>query len=1009
MKITKLLRSTGLLFLFFLFSLSAYAQSTSVKGTVKSVSGESLIGVNVIEVGTTNGTITDVKGNYTLKVSPKSKLKISYLGYKAAIVEIGAKSILNIVLEEDNKALDEVVVVGYGTAKKSDLTGAIASANIKDFEKMPNTNIVQSLQGAVPGLNIGQVTSAGSTPSIEIRGKNTINGSTNVLVVIDGIVSGNLQSINPADVESVNVLKDASSTAIYGAAASNGVMLITTKKGKAGKAKVSLSSSYTTQSATNDYSLMNRAQYLSFLKNLMWDQAYTAASGYTADNPSFVLANYLPVTTMKSTANADGITTTDFNWWKAGTQTPTILENKVSINGGTDDISYYVSYSNTNQQNLLINDNFKRNTVRANLDAKVRSWWKLGMQLSGSFVNQDGQEPALYSLYVMNPLVTPYNTDGSIKPYPMENANGNPFMGNNVDDQERHNYFVGNVYSEFQLPIKGLTYRVNYGNNYVINTHYQTNPYGNSQTGECYKEFSNSYSYTLDNIVNFNRDFGLHNIGVTLVYGAAQYNYSYTKADATSFSFLTLGYNSLKVGTNQYTYSNANSSSSLYQVGRINYKYNNKYLFTATIRRDGNSAFAANNKTAIFPSAALGWVASEESFFKSLLPVVNFLKVRGGYGMTGNTLDSYKSLAIVQPNPGYVFGDGTTGVLKNELTTLENPNLKWEKTGGFNAGIDFHLFNDRIIGSVDAYKTKTTDLIWNLAIPTITGFSYITSNVGSLSNQGAELSITSRNIVKKDFEWSTTFNISTNSNKILSLTGSGDLITSGLFIGQSVNAVYGYKIDGIYQVSDTKPSGYYTGDYKIHDENGDGQITTADRTILGKKDAAYRLSMMNKFTYKGFSLSFFLNSVQGGKDGYLGENTYTIYQDNTGRGNSHLNEFVKNIWSPLNPNGIYSAYATGGNITPIRYEDRSFIRLQDVTLNYILPKNIISVIGLQNVNIYVSGKNLLTFTKWHGWDPEANNGTITPIGRSSSIDKTGDDYEGRPVMKSFTVGLDVSF
>jgi len=703
----RFLKVTILMLPMLLFSLCSFAQSI-VHGTVLDETGTPVIGANVKVHGANTGTITDVNGKFRLEVRPQSTLDISFIGYKSQSIVATPKEI-KVQLQPSATQMDEVVVIGYGTAKKSDLTGAIASANIKDFEKSPNTNIVQSLQGSVPGLNIGQTTSAGSTPDIQIRGKNTISGNTGILVVIDGIVSGNLSSINPADIESVNILKDASSTAVYGAAASNGVMLVTTKKGKAGKTRVSLSSSYTTQSATHNYSLMKRSEFLPFLKNIMWNKSYTESSGYTVDDPTFKLADQLPVTTMK---NADGtITSTDFNWWEAGTQTPSIFENKISISGGTDAVSYLISYGNTNQKNLLINDNFKRNNVRVNLDAKIKSWWKMGVQTSGSFVNQDGSEPTLWTLYTMNPLVTPYNADGSLASAPMQNATGNPLMGNNITDRERHSYFVGNVYSEFQLPLKGLTYRVNYGNNYTINTHYQSNPYGNSLSGEAYKDFSTIYNYTIDNIVNYTKDFGLHNIGATLVYGLGEGQYSYTKADATQFTNLALGYNSLELGTNKFVFSDANNSHSLYQVGRVNYKYNNRYLFTATVRRDGSSSFAANHKTAIFPSAALGWIASEENFFKNLLPVINYLKVRVGYGMTGNSVANYSSLAKVSTSSGYIFGDGSTAVIRQELTSMENKDLKWEKTGGFNAGIDFHLLNDRIQGNVDVYKTKTTDLL----------------------------------------------------------------------------------------------------------------------------------------------------------------------------------------------------------------------------------------------------------------------------------------------------------
>lgn len=983
-------------------------QQRKITGRITDSNGETLIGVNVLVKGTNIGVVCDIDGKYSIEIPDgPATLVFSYVGYLTEERTVNNESTVDVVMIEDIKKIDEVVVIGYGISKKSDLTGAVVSANIKDFEKSPNTNLVQSLQGNVPGLNIGQVTSAGSTPDIQIRGRNTISGNTSVLIVLDGIIYGNsLSSINPADIESVDILKDASATAVYGAQAANGVMLITTKKGKAGKAKITLTSSYSIQNPTRNYSTMNREEYLAFLKNLMWDQSYTQASGYTEENGNYNLAQSLPETYM---TNTDGsISATDFDWWGTSTRQASILENQLSISGGNEAISYLVSYGNTNQKNFLLNDNFKRNSVRVNLDANLRSWWKIGVQTNGSFVNQDGSEPILWTLYSMNPLASAYKDDGSINPSPMEMARENPLRGSNIDDMERHNYLIGNLYSEFKLPIKGLTYRINYGNNYTINKHYQSNPYGNSLTGEAYKEFSTVYSYTFDNIVNYNQDFGYHNIGATLVYGSRKNDYSYTKADATQFTNLTLGYNSLELGTNKFVFSDANDNSSLYQMARVNYKYNNKYLFTATIRRDGFSGFAANHKSAVFPSVALGWVLSEENFLKQV-SFINYLKLRFGYGLSGNLTNSYSSLAKVSSSSGYVFGDGGTAVIRQELTSMENKDLKWEKTGGLNLGLDFRLLNDRIQGTLEVYRTKTTDLLYDVSIPTITGFSSIKSNVGEIQNQGIEVSITTHNVVSKSFEWSTTINFSSNKNEVIELVGSEDLISSGLFIGEPLSAIYGYEVDGIYQVGDEIPTGYYLGNYKIHDASGDGSISTDDRKILGKTDPAYRFSIMNKFSYKGFSLSIFINSVQGGKDGYLGENYYTLLRDNTSRGVNHLNEFSKNVWSPVNPDGIYSSSTANGSIVPIRYEDRSFIRLQDISLGYDLPQKWISSIGIEGINLYISGKNLLTFTKWHGWDPEANFGTVTPIGRTSSINKSGNDYEGRPVMRSFTFGINVKF
>ena len=993
-----------------------FKQVQKVTGTVTdATTSEPLPGVNIVIKGSTIGVTSDMDGKFSIEVpNSDAVLLFSYIGYLQEEVAVAGQSTINVTLSPDIKKLDEVVVIGYGTAKKSDLTGAVASANIKDFEKSPNTNLVQSLQGTVAGLSIGQVTSAGATPDILIRGRNTISGNTSVLIVLDGIIYNNsLSSINPADIESVDILKDASATAVYGAQAANGVILITTKKGRAGKAKIALSSSYSIQNPTHNYHTMNREEFLNYVTNIMWNKAYTEASGYTDKDTNFNLASYMADSYMTEGGN---IISRDFNWWDACTQQSSIFDNKISISGGNEAISYLVSLGNANQKNFLINDNFKRNTARVNLDAKIRPWWKLGTQLSGSFVNQDGAEPVLWTLYSMNPLATPYNDDGTLKPTPMETARDNPLMGSNISDQERHNYFIGNLYTEIQLPIKGLSYRLNFGNNYNINTHYQSSPYGNSQTGEAYKNYSTSYDYTLDNIVNYTKDFSNQSITATLVYGIRESQYSYTNADAKTFSRLTLGYNSLELASNQYTTSDANKSSSLYMMGRVNYKFSNKYLLTATVRKDGFSGFAANHKSAVFPSVALGWVISDENFFKAI-PVINYLKIRGGYGISGNLTGIYSSLARVSTDGGYVFGDGGTTVIRQELTTLENKDLKWEKTAGINVGLDFQLFKSRIQGSLETYKTTTHDLLYSVSIPSITGYSSINSNIGELQNKGIEVNITSRNIVAKDFEWSTTFNLSSNKNKIVSLTGEDsdgngkedDLITSGLFIGQPLSAVYGYKVDGIYQVGDDIPTGYYAGNYKIHDVSSDGNITIDDRTIIGKTDPAYRFGIMNKLSYKNFSFSFFINSVQGGKNGYLGENYYTLLQDDNARRLNHLDEFSKNVWSPVNPGGIYSASTNNGAIVPIRYEDRSFVRLQDVTLSYNLPKRFLSPVGIENISFYVTGKNLLTITKWHGWDPEANYGTITPVGRTSSINKSGDDFEGRPVMRSFTFGIDVSF
>ncbi len=979
-------------------SLQQTGTTRLLKGVVTDENGESIIGANILVEGTTIGTITDLNGQFSLDVPTNAVLQVSYIGYVSQNVKVGNRHELTVRLLEDTQALDEVVVIGYGSMKKSDLTGAVVSANIKDFEKSPNTNILQSLQGTVPGLNIGQVTSAGTTPDISIRGTNTLSGNKSVLIVLDGIIyNSSLSSINPNDIESIDVLKDASATAVYGAQAANGVLLITTKRGKAGKTRVNFSTSYTTSSPTKDLRPMNRNEYLDFVRTFYYDEAFIGPD-YTTPNPDFRVADKLPDAIMLDSNQPDGLVPYDYDWWSEGTGNASMWETKLSLSGGTESASYLISLAHTDQSGYIINDDFKRNSIRVNLDTKPFSWLKTGVQAFGSFVNQDGAEPGIWNLITQNPLCLPYDEEGEIIPYPFNTLDVNPFMGSDVNDKERHNYFFANLYAEIQLPVKGLSYRFNFGNNYRIDQHYLSSQYGASLNGEAYKQHTEYYDWTFDNIVNYNGSFGDHDISATFVYGASQRKQNYTEAKAQKFSRLSLGYNSLELGQDQFTTSDAWSEALLYQMLRLNYKFKDRYLLTATVRRDGFSGFAENNKSAIFPSVALGWVMSQEKWFKASW--VDQLKIRGGWGISGNQTTRYKSLPTMTTQAGYVFGDGGTTETMQTVSSMGNRDLKWEKTAGFNIGVDFALFKSRLTGSLELYQTTTRDLLYDMVLPSMTGFASVSTNIGKIRNKGIEFTITSRNFVTPDFEWSTTFNISANKNKIISLLGrdsdgdgvEDDLTASNLFIGEAVSAIYSYQIDGIWQLNDDIPTGYHPGTYRVIDTDKSGDITPDDRVIIGKSDPAYRFGIMNKLRWKNLSLSFFINSVQGGKNGYMQANSETLTRGdaNAIRWN-RISELAANYWSPTNPDGEYARSINGASIAGTRYQQRNFVRLQDITLSYDLPKSWMRSVGIENLNIYVNGKNLLTFTKWDGWDPEAGQG-----------------YFGRPVLKSFTVGLNVT-
>ncbi len=970
--------------------------------------------------GTSSGTVTDVDGTYSLTVpSKETVLTYSFLGYETQEILVGEQTTIDVILNPGAASLSEVVVVGYGTQKKSDLTGAVASVNLETLEQAPNTNIGQFLQGTVPGLNVGVATSAGGTPPISIRGQVSLNGNQNVLIILDGIqYNGSLSSINPNDIASIDVLKDASSTAVYGAQAANGVLLITSKRGKQGsRPRIAFNSQFTIQDPTvSDFVPNDRQGYLDGLREAFYEQAYTEESGYTEPNPDFRIEDVID----PSMLDADGnLLPNDYNWWEAGTQDGTILENNLSISGASEVATYYLSGAIVDQAGYIVGDDFNRKSLRANLEVKPFDWFTVGLVSSGSFVNQDGAEPALATLQRTSPLLVPYNDDGELIFSPTNTLEPNAFIGNLVDDYNRNNYYFANLYTQIDFPfLPGLSYRLNFGNNLRNTKAYFSSVYGAGQTGQATKRDESYYDYTLDNILTFTKAFGRHEIGTTLLYGAIERDFESTFTEGRGFSRLTLSYNDLALATQQFASSDAYQEALNYQMVRVNYKFDERYLITATLRRDGFSGFARNNKTAVFPTLALGWVLSEESFFAGADKVDN-LKLRLGYGEIGNQTTRYSSISRLTTGAAYVFGDGGTTRFGQEVNTLGNNDLRWERTIGLNLGIDFSLFNYRTTGSIDMYNNNTNDLLFNVNIPNATGFGQIATNLGQINNKGIEISITQRILSQGDLTWSATGNFSTNRNRIVSLTGQDtnedgvedDLITSGLFIGRSVGAIYHYETDGIYRLGEDRLPGFQLGSVRVVDQNGDGNITPEDdRVFLGRREEAYRFSIQNNFNYRGLNFSFLINSVQGGGEGYLGYNAPSLYNDipNYYREDNSIrwNDFAGiDYWSPNNPDGKYPRNISGSHsiVEPLMYQDRSFIRLQDISLSYNFANSILENLGFGNFNVFVSGKNLITLTKWEGWDPESleySTGTARPVGLLAG---------GRPVLRGVAVGVNITY
>lgn len=974
--------------------------AVTVAGKVTDTAGLPLPGVSVSLKGGRAGAITAANGDYSIIIpDDNGTLVFSYIGFETKEVQVAGRTTVNVVLSAAEKNLEEVIVVGFGTQKKSDLTGAVQRADLEAAKDAPNVNIIQSIQGSVPGVNVGQVNSAGSTPSIRIRGTNTIGGNQNVLIVLDGIIyNGSLASINPDDVASIDVLKDASSTAIYGAQAANGVILVTTKKGKSGKPRISYTGAYTTQSPSVGLKPLGREGFLEKIRDLNYDQAFLAPE-YTTPNPNFDLTKFVDYTMLD---DHNQILGNNFDWWEAATKRGQIQDHQFSVSGGNETTTYLLSAGLTDQTGFIINDKYKRKSVRVNLETKPKNWWTLGLQAFASLNDYSGAEPDLDALIRQSPLLVPYDENGKLIPSPTETNVPNPFLTYDVDNYSKRNDFFGLFFTEINFPfLKGLTYRLNYGNNYRLNADYQASQYGAGLTGSISRDDGSYYDYTLDNILSFNRTFGgKHDIAATLLYGAIERSSTSSAALATDVPSITLGYDAIELGTNQSVNSAAWNERLNYQMARLNYKYNDRYLLTATLRRDGFSGFAKNEKWGLFPSAALGWIISNESFFSA--PWVDVLKVRASYGTNGNMVARYASLATFSRSRRYVFGDGGSPLFGQGSATLANDNLRWERTAGMNWGLDFTLFKNRITGNIEYYNTTTTDLLYPVFLPGIIGIDQVITNVGKLKNQGFELQVTTENIKNTNFSWSSTLSFSTNKNKIVSLLGvdangdgrEDDLVANNLFIGQPLGTIFNYKPEGIYQIGDNIPSGYYPGTFRLADLTGDGKITPDDRTFLGRSEPTYRFSVFNRFVYKSFTLTAFVNSVQGGRNAYLA-NVLPVSVGGVRSDNSIRYNYFSDInyWSPGNPGGEFPRSLNTPAQTTTAYRNRSFVRLQDISLSYEIKNKLVSRLGITGLRVYASGKNLATWTKWQGWDPETGQGL---------------DENGRPVMKGYSIGLNIT-
>ena len=988
----------------------AYAQDLTIKGKITDNSGAELPGVNVTVKGTQKGIVSDAEGKYQLSGVPaKATLVFSFIGYLKQEIEANNRTVIDVVLEADVKSINEVVVVGYGTQRKIETTGSIASVKSSDLVQTPVANVAQGLQARVSGIQISQNSgSPGGNVSVRIRGTNSINGTSEPLYVVDGIQISNgggindvspLSTINPNDIESVEVLKDASASAIYGARAANGVVLITTKRGKSGGTRVTLDSYFGVQKITKTLPLLNAAEFAQ-LENEVFKNSY-----------------YKDPTSL-----GEGV-----NWQNIIFLEAPIQNHQLSINGGNDKTQLALSANYFDQDGIIISSNFKRYSYRLNLDHKISNRVKVGTSILGSYSVNSGIQTGstsqgdgdvvtgtiLGAAIGAPPNLKPYRADGSIFPFG-EQEDGryrevtNPLGLAAVMNKTALKRTLVNLYGEATI-LKGLTYRASFNVDLQNNITDRYSPRSiislrdlNDNSGSGSKANSNFLGLLHESILTYSQTIAEnHSLKFTGVFASQAEFANSNSISASGFPNDATQNEALQLALNRTVSSSRSKQRLDSYMGRVNYGYKDKYFLDLTARVDGSSRFGTNNKYGFFPAVSAAWRLIEEPFLKNVTWLSD-LKLRASYGITGNAggISPYQSLSTVAATGSdYVFNNAyVTGI---NPTGIANPDLRWEKSTQTNVGLDVSLLNNRFSLIVDVYDKITKDLLYIKTLPLSSGYASITGNYASLENKGVEFAANAR-ILDGPLKWNISANLTRNRNKVLDLDGgttSERFITSYtiLKVGEPLGLIKSYIFDGINQTGETILPGYdgRLGGHKVKDLNGDGTITSADQTTTGNPNPNFIFGFSTNLAYKGFDLSAFLSGSQG-NDIY---NLSRLSFENP-LGQRNLLKGVVNRWSPTNPSNQYVSAAQGGRLPVSSYyvEDGSYIRCKNVTLGYTLP----AIKGIQNIRVYVSGNNLFTITNYSGFDPEVNTfaGSNTVIGIDNFV---------YPQARSFLGGIQVTF
>lgn len=980
-----------------LLPMCMFAQQITVQGVVKDQTGETVIGASVMEKGTTNGTITGIDGDFSLNMSSNGTLVVSFVGYKTQEVQVKGQKQLQVVLSEDAEMLDEVVVIGYGTMKKSDLTGAVSSIGNKDIKDSPVSNLGQAIQGKISGVQIVDAGKPGDNVSIKIRGLGSIN-NCDPLVVIDGVPTDlGLSSLNMADVERLDVLKDASATAIYGSRGANGVVMITTKRGTEGKGKLAVSANYSFQNATNVPSLLNAAQYAELSNDMMVNSGRNP-------NPEWANPSELGAGT---------------DWMDELLRTGVMQNYTVSYSGGNEKSHYYVSGGFLDQSGIVKSVNYRRFTFQSNSDAQVLKWLKFSNNITFSADTKKSGSYNIGDALKALPIYPVKNEDGS---WSGPNGNSewygstrNPIGPTELNKSQTDGYnFLANLTAELTFT-KWLKFKSTFGydakfwfiDNFTPKYNWKPTP---TEETSRYKSDNKSFTYLWDNYFLFDHTFAeKHRVGLMAGMSAQWNTNDYLNAQKNVFMFDNV--HEMDNGEEMYAIGgNETEWALLSYMARVNYSYEDRYLLTATIRRDGSSRFGKKHRWGTFPSVSVAWRASQEKWFPKN-DYINDLKVRAGYGVTGSqaSVGNYSYLAFYNTSV-YPFGISSGNQTALVSSTLANPYIHWEEVAQTNIGFDASLFNSRVMFSFDAYLKETRDMLVKASIPITSGFEDTTTtytNAGKVRNQGIEMSLHTINLTG-ELGWETNLTATYNKNKIKDLNSDvpyyinqiNNSYVTMLAKDYPINVFYGYVTDGIFQNQSEVNThavqpGAEPGDIRFRDLNNDGVINDSDRTVIGNPNPSWLFSMNNSLSYKGFELSVFLQGIAGNKI-YNANNI-----DNTGMAAAYnqttdvLKRWQGEGTSNSMPRAVFGDPNQNTRVSDRFVENGSYLRLKNITLSYTFPKQWLQKAQIENARLSLSCENVATITGYSGFDPE--------------VGINGIDQNRYPISRTFSLGLNFNF